>query len=257
VERWKSEVSLPMLQFLDDSEPGDCMSQSAFAAAMDKIVADCDRSLEWVPFSRDRLTREAAQVLVQQWSNFTRHSRQCWAHVVGNCPVFEVRKFIVTENLYEEEAQEGHSHFEILVRMGMALGLTREQIEYAKPLPTTIVALRAWEALTKNRTWYEGLAAKSILERTNNPSCGNFSHNQDAHWRRHLNLPREATEFWWMHDSVDQIHGDGSLNLLEQYLKSDDEKQAALRAAEESMMAWKVYFDGFYYEGLRRSKSKL
>jgi pyrroloquinoline quinone (PQQ) biosynthesis protein C len=233
------------------------MSQSAFAAAMDQLVADCDRSLEWVPFSKDRLTREAAQVLVQQWSNFTRHSRQCWAHVVGNCPVFEVRKFIVTENLYEEEAQEGHSHFEILVRMGTALGLTREQIEFAEPLPTTVVALRAWEALTKNRTWYEGLAAKSILERTNNPNCGNFSHNQDLHWRRHLNLSREATEFWWMHDSVDQIHGDGSLNLLEKYLKSDEEKQAALRAAEESMMAWKVYFDGFYYEGLRRSKSKL
>ena len=67
-------------------------------------------------------------MLIQQWSNFTRHSRQCWAHVVGNCPIVEVRKFIVTENLYEEEAQEGHSHFEILVRMGMALGLTRDEI---------------------------------------------------------------------------------------------------------------------------------
>ena len=83
------------------------MSQSAFAAAMDRIVAECDRALEWVPFSRDRLTREAAQVLVEQWSNFTRHSRQCWAHVVGNCPIFEVRKFIVTENLYEERSAGG------------------------------------------------------------------------------------------------------------------------------------------------------
>jgi hypothetical protein len=52
---------------------------------------------------------------------------------------------------------------------------------------------------------------------------------------------------------VDQIHGDGSLKLLEKYLTRDDQKQAALRAAEESMMAWTVYFDGFYYEGLKRS----
>ncbi len=65
--------------------------------------------------------------MIEQWSSFTRHSRQCWAHVVGNCPITEVRKFIVTENLYEEEAQEGHSHFEILARMGMALGLTRDE----------------------------------------------------------------------------------------------------------------------------------
>ena len=95
---------------------------SAFAAAMDKVVADCDKRLEWVKFSKNDLTKEAARVLIEQWSSFTRHSRQCWAHVVGNCPIVEVRKFVVAENLYEEEAQEGHSHFEILARMGVALG---------------------------------------------------------------------------------------------------------------------------------------
>ncbi len=137
--------------------------------------------------------------------------------------------------------------------MGIALGLTREQIEFAKPLPSTVVALRAWETLTKNRTWYEGLAAKSVLERTNSPHCGNFSHHQAERWMRQLGLSKEDTEFWWMHDSVDQVHGDGSLALLEKYLKTDEEKQAAQRAAEESMMVWQIYFDGFYYEGLRKS----
>lgn len=230
--------------------------QSDFAAAIDKIVAECNDRLEWVRFSKDQLTKEAARVLIEQWSSFTRHSRQCWAHVVGNCPIVEVRKFIVTENLYEEEAQEGHSHFEILARMGMALGLTRDEIVEAKPLPTTIVAMHAWETLTKNRTWYEGLAAKSVLERTNNLNCGNFSHHQAEHWMRQLKLTKDDTEFWWMHDSVDQIHGDGSLNLLEKYLKSEEKKRAALRAAEESMMAWQIYFDGFYSEGLRKTAAK-
>ncbi len=224
--------------------------QSSFAVAIDKIVANCNDRLQWVPYSKDRLTKEAARVLIEQWSSFTRHSRQCWAFVVGNCPIIEVRKFIVTENLYEEEAQEGHSHFEILARMGIALGLTRDQIVNAKPLPTTVVAMHAWETLTKNRTWYEGLAAKSVLERTNNPNCGNFSHNQAEHWVRQLGLSKEDN------DSVDQIHGDGSLKLLENYLTIEAEKKAALRAAEESMMAWQVYFDGFYYEGLRRTAEK-
>ena len=81
--------------------------RSDFAAAIDAIVADCNDRLEWVRFSNDHLTNAAARVLIEQWSSFTRHSRQCWAHVVGNCPIIEVRKFIVTENLYEEEAQEG------------------------------------------------------------------------------------------------------------------------------------------------------
>jgi hypothetical protein len=44
--------------------------------------------------------------------------------------------------------------------------------------------------------------------------------------------------------------------LLEKYLTSDAEKKAALRTAEESMMAWQVYFDGFYYEGVRRTAAR-
>jgi len=80
------------------------MSQqkSPFTATIDKIVADCNDRLLWVPYSKDKLTKQAARVLIEQWSSFTRHSRQCWAFVVGNCPIVEVRKFIVTENLYEE-----------------------------------------------------------------------------------------------------------------------------------------------------------
>lgn len=233
------------------------MSQqrSAFVEALDEIVADYNSRLEWVSYSKDRLTMAAARVLVQQWAHFTRHSRRCWAYVAGNSPHVEIRKFVVTENLYEEEAIEDHSHFDILARMGMALGLSREEIEFARPLPTTVVALHAWETLTKNRTWYEGLAAKGVLERTNNPSCGNFSGLEAERWMRQLKLSRDDVEFWLMHDSVDQIHGDGAFRLLEKYLRTDEERQAALRAAEESMMAWKIYFDGIYEAGVAKSSA--
>jgi pyrroloquinoline quinone (PQQ) biosynthesis protein C len=203
---------------------------SSFSNSLDKIVANCQLNLKWAVYSKDHLAVSGAKTLVQQWGIFTRHSRRCWAYVVGNCPHIEVRKFIVTENLYEEEAQEGHSHFDLLVKMGKAVGLGREQIDAAKPLPTTVVSLHAWETLTKNRSWYEGLAAKAALEA--------------ERWMRQLKLSPEDVEFWLLHDSVDQIHGGGSFALLEKYLRTDAEKKAALRAAEESMMAWKVYLDG-------------
>ena len=63
---------------------------------------------------------------------------------------------------------------------------------------------------------------------------------------RQLKLSRDDVEFWLLHDSVDQIHGDGSIRLMEKYLRTDAERAAAIRAAEESMMAWKVYLDGIY-----------
>ncbi len=227
------------------------MSQRApsFVYRLDKIIADYQLNLKWVTYSKDRLAVNGARVLVQQWGIFTRHSRRCWAYVVGNCPHVEIRKFVVTENLYEEEALEGHSHFELLLRMGKALGLSREEIEFAEPLSTTVVALHAWEALTKNRTWHEGLAAKAVLERTNNPNCGNFSALEAERWMRQLKLSRDDVEFWLLHDSVDQIHGDGSVRLLEKYLQSGPEREAAIRAAEESMMAWRIYLDGIYEAG--------
>lgn len=88
------------------------MRQPTFSLfdSLDKIVADCQLNLKWVTYSKDRLTVDGARVLVQQWGIFTRRSRRCWAYVVGNCPHVEIRKFVVTENLYEEEALEGHPH---------------------------------------------------------------------------------------------------------------------------------------------------
>jgi pyrroloquinoline quinone (PQQ) biosynthesis protein C len=155
-----------------------------FLENLEKIVADCQLNLKWVAYSKDRLTAKGAQVLVQQWGIFTRHSRRCWAYVVGNCPQLEIRKFIVAENLYEEEALEGHSHFDLIVRMSEALGLSRAEIESATPLPTTSVALLAWESLTKNRSWPEGAAAKAVLEMANNQNCGNFCALEAERWMR-------------------------------------------------------------------------
>ena len=137
--------------------------------------------------------------------------------------------------------------------MGMALGLTRDEIVNAKPLPTTVVTMRCWEALTKDRTWYEGLAAKSVLERTNNPNCGNFSHHQSEYWMRQLGFQKRTPNFGGC--MIRSIRSTATVRSIcsEKYFTSDAEKQAALRAAAESMMAWQVYFDGFYYEGIRRA----
>lgn len=228
----------------------------ALGEALDRIVAKYHLSSEWVSYSKDRLTSEGARVLIQQWGVFNRHSRRCWAYVVGNCPHVEIRKWIVRENLYEEEAIEGQSHFELLLRLGKAVGLSADDIERARPLPSTIMSLNAWEALTKNRSWYEGLAAKVMLERTNKPECGNFSALETQQWMRHLHLSEHEVEFWSLHDSVDQIHSDGTLVLLEKYLPGERETVAALQVAEESMIAWKFYLDGICKAGLEKEAVK-
>lgn len=232
------------------------LSNAVLDQALRRIVADYQLHLKWVAYSKDSLTVHGARLLVQQWGIFTRHSRRCWAYVAGNCPHVEIRKFIVRENLYEEEAIEGQSHFELILRLGQALGLSRKALESAEPLPTTSVALYAWEALTKNRSWYEGVAAKAALEMTNLPDCGRFSGEEAERWTRQLGLSAEDVEFWSLHDSVDQIHGGGSVHLLEKYIVGENERREALQAGRESMMIWKVYLDGIFESAVERSEQK-
>ena len=143
------------------------MSVATLASQVDVLVEQYNRE----GGMRYRLapTVEAAQHYVQQWGVFTRHSRRCWAYVVGNCPEVEVRRFITAENLYEEEGQDDTSHYEKLVRLGVRLGLQREAIDDAVPLATTRLSLLVWECLTKNYSWTEGFAAKLVLERVGFP----------------------------------------------------------------------------------------
>jgi hypothetical protein len=63
------------------------MTQSDFAAAIDKIVTDYNMNLAWVSFSKDRLTQEAARVLVQQWASFTREEPENSLHARQAPPV--------------------------------------------------------------------------------------------------------------------------------------------------------------------------
>src|ERR1041384_7374970 len=88
------------------------------------------------------LTKDGGRVFVSQFSHFTRNFPRWLAAVASNCPVHDARKFLVA-NMYEEEAGPGGSHYDLLLRQGEALGLTRQDVESAAPLPSTAVAIDA------------------------------------------------------------------------------------------------------------------
>jgi pyrroloquinoline-quinone synthase len=220
------------------------MAEHTLVDRLDAIVGRYMAELQWSRYSEERLTVAGARLYVGQHGIFTRESRRHWAFVVGNCPEIAVRRFIERENLYEEEGIAEASHFEKLVALGEALGMTRMAIVGAEPLPSTRAALHIWENLTKNRPWWVGMAAKAVLERSNAPHCGNMSALEGQRWMRHLGLSRDAVEFWLMHDAIDQVHGSGAYDLLTEYVRSERAVTEVLAAAEDSMVAWKLFLDG-------------
>jgi pyrroloquinoline quinone (PQQ) biosynthesis protein C len=189
---------------------------------------------------RLRPTVEAGQHYVQQWGIFTRHSRQCWAWVVGNCPLLEVRRFITKENLYEEEGEDETSHYEVLARLGVKLGLRREEVDDAVPTTTTLLPMLVWETLTKNRSWAEGLAGKAVLERCGFPDLRRIRRQQ---WESALGLSDEDLGFFTTHIVVDEVHGSGAYDLLERRVPPA-EADAAVAAAQASLQAMAMFTNG-------------
>jgi len=225
------------------------VNQTEFRTRLDAAIKATNESMLWSLMPDEQLTPEAAKNFVKQFGLFTRHSRQCWANVVGNTPVLEVRRFVVEENLWEEEANAETAHYTLMVRMGKALGLSEDDVDNAVPLPTTQVAFLAWETLTKNRRWLEGLAAKMTLERLNQKDLGNLSAVEAGRWTRQLNLSEADVEFWTLHAEVDQIHGDGTLDLILQHATSSEQLEECLAAAEASLAAFKIFLDGIAASG--------
>jgi pyrroloquinoline quinone (PQQ) biosynthesis protein C len=225
------------------------VNQTEFGTRLDAAIKATNESMLWSLMPDEQLTPEAAKNFVKQFGLFTRHSRQCWANVVGNTPVLEVRRFVVEENLWEEEANAETAHYTLMVRMGKALGLSEADVDDAVPLPTTQVAFLAWETLTKNRRWLEGLAAKMTLERLNQKDLGNLSAVEAGRWMRQLNLSEADVEFWTLHAEVDQIHGDGTLDLILEHATSSEQLEECLAAAEASLAAFKIFLDGIAASG--------
>jgi pyrroloquinoline quinone (PQQ) biosynthesis protein C len=200
----------------------------------------------WPEYSLNRLTKPGAGIYVQQHGLFTRHSRRAWAYVVGQCPEVEVRRFIVRENLYEEEGIEEKSHFLSLVRLGTAVGLTPDDVRDATPLPSTRAALLIWETLTKDRHWLIGCAAKATLEQMSMPEVGRSSYTQGMAWMRQLGISKEEADFWLLHDELDRVHGSGAFDFVEKYLPAYPQvrRSDVLTAVEDSTFAFAMFWSG-------------
>jgi pyrroloquinoline quinone (PQQ) biosynthesis protein C len=215
----------------------------------DGMIAIVKRYMDhnpWLEYAQLRLTREGAQIYAQQHGIFTRHSRRCWAYVVGNCPEVEVRRFIVRENLYDEEGIEARSHYLKLVKLAAALGLPPDAMHDAVPTAGLRAAMLIWETLTKDRHWLIGAAAKASLEMLNLPACGTFSLTQTKNYIEKLGLTKEDLDFHTTHDELDKVHGSGALELLERYLPCCPEVTLSdvLTAVEDSIFAMELFQGG-------------
>jgi pyrroloquinoline quinone (PQQ) biosynthesis protein C len=197
-----------------------------------------------------KTTRPRAQMLLKELSLFTRHRRDCWAYVSGNCPILPVKQKIL-EHEYGEVIRDQHSehgHLDLIIRQGRPIGLAAEDILNAKPIPTTQATLYAWGWMTKQKTWIEGLAALTVTEWTNDDRLladlgGGQSTRLAKRWGEDLGLDWKDMPNFRAHREADEDHSDMFLPFLSEFAMGEREK-LAFQAVKESLDLMAIYRGG-------------
>ncbi|MEM0155016.1 MAG: C2H2 type zinc finger domain-containing protein [Thermoplasmataceae archaeon] len=120
---------------------------------------------------------------------------------------------------------EEPSHHELLIRMGEALGMSREYILSEKPLKATASATRTWDQLARNESWIRVMAAMHSLELIANRDLGRYGAKYQYFNPDFLlmnNIPTSVKNFLREGYEADVSHSYIALDLVEKYRKPED-----------------------------------
>lgn len=220
---------------------------------LDAVVDDFNRRNRYF---NTPLTRDRAETFVRQHRLNTRQRNSVHKLAVAtNCPHWDIRIRIIgasaQEVIADNEFGDGKAHWEILEDLGVAIGMDRDDIRAAQPLPSTQLCWLAWETLTKNRHWLEGLVANTCSERSNVPGYGNgrqrdvgWSGIQREQWRALYALRDDQLTFWEMHSEADIEHSNLGWRTVARYAEELNMADAVVEACRINLVVWENYFNG-------------
>ncbi|MBM3509415.1 MAG: hypothetical protein FJX61_04650 [Alphaproteobacteria bacterium] len=148
---------------------------------------------------------------------------------------------------YAEELDPANPHPALILRFAKACGISKEELDAGRGLPTTEAWLN-WELnVAREKPWIAGVAGIHIASEAQEPVL--FNRLLPA-LRNTYKFKEHDLEFWWLHASADIEHGGRAFKILEEHCKTDAEKEMAIHyAGEGARMKW-MFWDGInlHYE---------
>lgn len=222
--------------------------------AAEQFIAGLKNALEskkalhdhpWVKkFERGELTREQVRHWIEQQNYVTGLGiNVIMGGLYAKCADLEARQEIV-ESLIEEETGKISGtapHPELYIRLGEALGSSRERMLNIKPIPEAR-ALRGWYELmmSPTRSFAEGLAMGVGGESQLPGPAGVFARVLEEKY----GLSHEDSAFWWVHDSMDREHGEAAFQVLARVANTDETQKRVQDAVLGYLDLWWLFFDG-------------
>jgi len=216
-------------------------------------------------FLHNHMNREGAKVFTKEHCHFAAHFPQWFGNIVGNCPFLEVRRYMI-QNMTVEEVRDpmiNEGHYDSLVKFGLALGLTKEEMINDEPTISMQMALSYWDNVTRTRPWLEAFSGIGGLEinlhRELASRYGDKPLISLEFWER-LDLSRDAMSHWIAADAADPDeggHGDETIEILCEYTKTEEQKSAVLATLKQSLSVFRYQYDQIGKAAIEASKGRL
>jgi pyrroloquinoline-quinone synthase len=197
----------------------------------------------WLKIADGKVSRSGMRIFAAQFFLQVREFPRALSALHSRC-YNAAERVKLAESLYEEETgliSGSAPHPELFVRVGVGLGMKREELVEAKPLPSTAALIDWFELSTKDRSFAEGIGAINVAAEGQVP--GNFASFARA-LEKHYGLTREQVAFFDVHEIADRDHSDVGDNILSQLPMSDSDRAKVRAAAERSLEMWWQFFDG-------------
>jgi pyrroloquinoline-quinone synthase len=198
----------------------------------------------WHEIAAGRVDLPGLQLFAQQFFLQVREFPRAVSALHSNCP-FPEERIKLAESVYEEETGRVSGcnlpHPELFLVFGRALGLSRESLTEAVPLPGTASLIDWFELSSKQRSFIEGAAAINLAAEGQVPGAfGPFARALEKHY----GLSREAVAFWDVHEIADRDHSDVGDHIVVRFANTDELRARVRAAVSHSLDSWWQFFDG-------------
>jgi len=144
------------------------------------------------------------------------------------------------ENL-AEEMNPKNPHTELILRFARACGISRDNLDSGRGLPTTETWLN-WELnVTRYQHWIAAMAAVHISSEAQEPVL--FAKILPA-LRETYEFSEHDLEYWWEHAEADVEHGGRAFDMLEKHCTTTELKEMAIHWAGEGARLKYLFWDG-------------
>ncbi|MEE9592577.1 MAG: iron-containing redox enzyme family protein [Thermoplasmata archaeon] len=195
-----------------------------------------------------RPTRATLLGYVVEHQHFLRQWVRSAASVIAKTDRRDVTLYeidnIVTE--FGGQGPDAPAHYELLLRMGEALGLPREEVLSTSPLPRTKQALNYWAKLAERGHWVEIMAAMHGLELIAHRDLvkeGASMRYFDSALLKDKAVPQAVKDFLREGYEADVAHSEEALALVEKYAKEFGMEDRVRAAFLQSLEAFDAYLN--------------